>query len=168
MKAEKLYREALARHGLANCVSPMIKDIVYTIVEAMEKERLEAVAEVLANVDNARAIGRLEWKDEEGLNYELELNHLDKVEFIEAVAYKKHIGIPEDATDTDKIIYAALQQQAIDEFVKTDGKKYKNDTTKLALKMAIFLNPWPGFDVTDFPFKAEASPKFPGCPPSEK
>ena len=148
MKAEKLYREALARHGLANCVSPMIKDIVYTIVEAMEKERLEAVAFALDNVDDVML--------SKSLDYELELNHLDRVEFCEAVAYKKHIGIPKDATDTDKIIYDALQQQAIDEFSNSDN-------TKLALKLAIALNPFE-FDPADFPFKVEAStnkpPKF--------
>tara|TARA_R110000744_G_scaffold101612_1_gene195862 strand:+ start:6384 stop:6986 length:603 start_codon:yes stop_codon:yes gene_type:complete len=158
MKAEKLYREALARHGLANCISPMIKDIVYTIVEAMEKERLEAVAEALQDVANAYPKGDIPRNThlKEALDYELELNHLDKVEFSEALAYKKHIGIPKDATDTDKIIYDALQQQAIDEFSNSDN-------TKLALKLAIALNPFE-FDPADFPFKVEAStnkpPKF--------
>ena len=37
-KANQFYREAMAKHGLANAVSPMIEDIVLMIVEKMEKE----------------------------------------------------------------------------------------------------------------------------------
>ena len=45
-KAEQFYREAMAKHGLANCVSPMIKDIVFGIVEKMEKENLAKIKEL--------------------------------------------------------------------------------------------------------------------------
>jgi hypothetical protein len=40
-KAERFYREAMAKHGLANAVSPMIEDIVFDIVEKMEMEDKE-------------------------------------------------------------------------------------------------------------------------------
>ena len=42
-KADDLYKEAMAKHGLASCVSPMIQDIVFTIVEKMEKEHLAEI-----------------------------------------------------------------------------------------------------------------------------
>ena len=45
-KAEQLYREAMAKHGLANCVSPMIKDIVFMVVEKMEKEAEKEITQL--------------------------------------------------------------------------------------------------------------------------
>ena len=50
-KADQLYREAMAKHGLANCVSPMIKDIVFTIVEKMEKENIAEVIELQKKIN---------------------------------------------------------------------------------------------------------------------
>ena len=50
-KAEQFYREAMAKHGLANAVSPMIKDIVFDIVEKMEKENLSEIKELQDKID---------------------------------------------------------------------------------------------------------------------
>ncbi len=61
-KADQFYREAMAKHGLANCVSPMIKDIVFMIVEKMEKDNLAEIKKLQDQINFRRnEVKPLKW-----------------------------------------------------------------------------------------------------------